>query len=93
MRASLEFLFHYRCEQCQRWWTVADIYPRIGTVTCPHCDHKNELTSVGHQIPEKLHPEQYMNLGNYLITLGETLVSDSVKLAQGATANPDVEAS
>lgn len=44
MKASLELLFHYRCDRCQKWWSVADIRPVAGaTVRCPHCGDRNTV--------------------------------------------------
>ena len=38
MKVSLEYLYHYICDHCQKWWTIADIKPDIGShALCPHC--------------------------------------------------------
>jgi hypothetical protein len=43
----LEHLYHYNCQSCKRWWTVADIPPAIGgSFTCPHCGHAGKVGSV-----------------------------------------------
>jgi hypothetical protein len=42
-----EYLYHYHCESCNRWWTVADIAPVIGgSFTCPHCGHAGKVGSI-----------------------------------------------
>ena len=42
-----EHLYHYHCESCKRWWSVADIAPVIGgSFTCPHCGHAGEVGSI-----------------------------------------------
>ena len=44
MRVYLEFLYHFKCEHCTSWWSVADIEPKIGSDwLCPHCGAKNKV--------------------------------------------------
>lgn len=44
MQVSLELLFHYKCDRCQKWWSVADIHPVIdASVSCPHCGERSEV--------------------------------------------------
>lgn len=47
MEAYLERLYHYRCDHCQKWWTVGDIAPQINQeMHCPHCGKKNVIQGV-----------------------------------------------
>lgn len=40
MQVYLELLYHYRCDKCQKWWSIGDIAPEITQkVYCPHCQH------------------------------------------------------
>ncbi|NJK72263.1 MAG: hypothetical protein HC926_02535 [Synechococcaceae cyanobacterium SM2_3_60] len=44
MKVSLEYLYHFACESCQRWWSIADIEPHVGDpFNCPHCGHTNTV--------------------------------------------------
>ena len=43
-RYSLETIFHYRCAQCQLWWSVADARFPESETTCPHCGYKAETS-------------------------------------------------
>ncbi|NJK62746.1 MAG: hypothetical protein HC921_08735 [Synechococcaceae cyanobacterium SM2_3_1] len=64
MRVSLEFLYHFQCEVCQRWWSQADIEPHVGEhYYCPYCGHRNQVEGIEtfrtaargsclHQIPD-----------------------------------------
>ena len=43
VKVSLEYLFHYNCPACEKWWSVGNIPPSPeSTVFCPHCG--KELT-------------------------------------------------
>ncbi len=47
MKVSLEYLYHFRCDRCSQWWTIADIEPQIGKdMTCPHCNYLNIVESI-----------------------------------------------
>ena len=35
-RYSIEYLVHYRCSACARWWGIGD-GPTTGQVYCPWC--------------------------------------------------------
>lgn len=38
MQICIEYLYHYRCDACQQWWSVGDIQPIPGkTIYCLHC--------------------------------------------------------
>ena len=49
MNYSVEKLFHFTCEHCSLWWSVAHVepfdWPLTGnddmSMTCPHCSHKH----------------------------------------------------
>lgn len=42
MKISLELLYHYQCDACQKWWSVSDIPPVPGKrVQCIHCGHED----------------------------------------------------
>lgn len=44
MKVSLEFLYHFRCDRCNQWWSIADIEPKIGnSIHCPHCGYLNTV--------------------------------------------------
>jgi rRNA maturation endonuclease Nob1 len=45
MIVALEFLFHFYCEECSRWWSVADVFPGE-TIICPHCGHRNTIEKI-----------------------------------------------
>ena len=47
MKVSLEFLYHFHCDRCRKWWSRADIEPQIGEkVYCPYCGHINTVEAV-----------------------------------------------
>jgi DNA-directed RNA polymerase subunit RPC12/RpoP len=47
MKVSLEFLYHFRCDRCEQWWSRADIEPEIGeTVHCPYCGYVNQVEGI-----------------------------------------------
>lgn len=74
MKVSLELLYHYRCDQCQSWWSVADIYPaRLDNIPCPHCAHMNAIESINYPLPEGLSAGQNLNLGFLLIGIYQKL--------------------
>lgn len=33
---SVEKLYHFRCWECNKWWTIAD-WKVVPEVICPHC--------------------------------------------------------
>ncbi len=54
---SKETLYHFNCGKCKKWWSIADhhlfynntpknkeMVPKA--ITCPHCEHKEELEEV-----------------------------------------------
>ena len=48
MKVSLELLYHFNCDRCSKWWTVADITPLAGAIVwCPHCGFEG-------RVPEKV---------------------------------------
>jgi rRNA maturation endonuclease Nob1 len=47
MQVSLEYLYHFRCDRCQKWWTRADNEPAINEITfCPYCGHENLVEGI-----------------------------------------------
>lgn len=47
MKISLEYLYHFRCDACGRWWSQADIEPQIGErLFCPACGHANWVEAI-----------------------------------------------
>jgi phage FluMu protein Com len=62
VKVSLEKLYHYNCDNCDRWWTVADIVPLLGKlVNCPHCGILNTIEQVTeHPVTEQA---KQVNLG------------------------------
>lgn len=47
MKVSLEHIYHYRCDRCDKWWSIADVQPTIGAIShCPHCGHKNVVEKI-----------------------------------------------
>lgn len=45
MKVHLEHLYHYCCDFCQKWWTIADIKPSSETI-CPHCGKRNPIEGI-----------------------------------------------
>ncbi|MGF1576953.1 MAG: hypothetical protein ACFCU9_13645 [Cyanophyceae cyanobacterium] len=42
MKVSLEYLYHFQCDRCSRWWSQADLEPQPGDqLFCPQCGHLN----------------------------------------------------
>ena len=43
MNYSKEQIFHFVCEKCDMWWSIAveDFNPMLKTWTCPWCGHKH----------------------------------------------------
>ncbi len=47
MKVFQEKLYHFSCSKCSKWWSVADLKPRVGSVVfCPHCGSKNKVEQV-----------------------------------------------
>ncbi len=47
MKVSLEYLYHFRCDCCGRWWSQADIEPQIGEILyCPACGQANQVEQI-----------------------------------------------
>ncbi|AFY69524.1 hypothetical protein Pse7367_1229 [Thalassoporum mexicanum PCC 7367] len=47
MKVSLEFLYHFRCDRCDNWWSRADIEPKPGDrVYCPQCGSVNTVEEI-----------------------------------------------
>ena len=53
---SMEYLYHYTCEKCKLWWSIAmekdKWQPKV--MWCPHCGNKKEyLYHRGYKIDYK----------------------------------------
>lgn len=47
MKVSLEHLYHAKCDDCDKWWSVADRQPVIGAIAyCPHCGYQNTVERI-----------------------------------------------
>ncbi|MEM9947989.1 MAG: hypothetical protein AAF810_18275 [Cyanobacteria bacterium P01_D01_bin.36] len=44
MKASIERLYHFNCDACQKWWAIADFpWGSQSSMWCPWCGHENTL--------------------------------------------------
>lgn len=44
---SSEILVHFRCMECNKWWTIGDyVFVPNATIICPHCGAKGEIENV-----------------------------------------------
>ena len=41
-RYRIEYVIHYKCSACARWWSIGD-GPTTGQVYCPWCGCKHTL--------------------------------------------------
>lgn len=39
---SIETLYHFKCTQCQRWWSIGD-WKKVNTLICPHCGQQGQV--------------------------------------------------
>lgn len=52
---SLERLYHFRCGNCDGWWSVADKTPQEGrSVFCPHCGAANLVIVIDDPLDQEL---------------------------------------
>jgi chromosome segregation ATPase len=65
MKVSLELLFHYRCDNCDRWWSIADIPPKPATI-CPHCGTTNKVEDTQYHLSGNLSTEEIQALSELL---------------------------
>ena len=45
MKYSKEIIYHFTCEKCQRWWSIAlenELTNKEGSWTCPWCSHTHD---------------------------------------------------
>jgi len=73
---SLEFLFHYRCESCNLWWSVADLIPVQPVTVCPHCWSQNSVDSISYKTPAMLSSVQSEALKSLLMEIAGSLEVD-----------------
>ena len=33
---TIEKIYHFRCYECDRWWSIAD-WSYVENIVCPHC--------------------------------------------------------
>ena len=67
MKYSKEIIYHFTCESCDRWWSIAlesDLKNKEVSWTCPWCSHvhdkeidTNKLTTNKHQPNDIQHEE------------------------------------
>ena len=67
MEYSKEIIYHFTCESCERWWSIAlesDLKQKEVSWTCPWCSHvhdkeidTNKLTTNKHQHADIQHEE------------------------------------
>lgn len=44
MKVSVEHLYHFNCDRCQKWWSIGDFpWGSQSSLWCPWCGHENEL--------------------------------------------------
>ena len=43
---SLERLYHFRCGDCGKWWSVGD-WTKVEYMYCPHCSEKGKTVFMG----------------------------------------------
>jgi len=82
MQVSLELLFHYRCDRCQKWWSVADIYPteiELVGIPCPHCGDLNAIDKIDYSSVAGLSPAQLQNLSLLLDGIAIELQKKALK--------------
>lgn len=49
---SIEKLYHFRCGDCNRWWTVADWHlSRDDHITCPFCENYGPAERLIAEVP------------------------------------------
>ena len=47
MKVALEYLYHFRCDRCNAWWSQADIEPKEGDrFYCPRCGELNIVETI-----------------------------------------------
>ena len=52
IRYTVETLYHFSCDKCKKWWSIADFaywllphkaHHSLKKLTCPHCGFKSKL--------------------------------------------------
>lgn len=64
MKVALEYLFHFKCDSCEKWWTIGDYanasdtyhikYTMNSIITCPHCKYENEIEEINDGFENKI---------------------------------------
>lgn len=39
----VEKLYHFRCNECEKWWSIGDFCKGKNTLICPYCGKKQKL--------------------------------------------------
>ena len=59
----MEYLYHYTCDQCKLWWSIA--MEKDGwqpqKMWCPHCGNKKEYSTDSTEIDYKMMRQRYYN--------------------------------
>lgn len=42
---SIETLYHFRCTDCDKWWSIGDFKP-CKHLICPHCGRVGRLEEI-----------------------------------------------
>lgn len=46
-RCSIEVLYHFSCNNCGKWFSVADIEASLGdSMACPHCHEVSVVNEI-----------------------------------------------
>lgn len=47
IETSIEFIYHYRCLNCDKWWSIADkFHVKNEIIFCPHCGADYRLSAI-----------------------------------------------
>lgn len=80
MKTSLELLFHYRCNYCDSWWSVADLLPtHLTRIYCPHCGAVDGASEIDYQGVLNVNANQAANLAQLLENVAQDLRHLSLK--------------
>ncbi len=60
MKVHLELLYHFKCDNCNHWWTIGDYANVINlneierAVYCPSCSYINYIDEIRNGFGEQL---------------------------------------
>lgn len=46
---SIEHLYHFKCAECSKWWTIGDFHTIDSDddrIFCPHCGTLSEINNI-----------------------------------------------